>query len=275
MPHFLRFASCDWLKALIKAFPLIRVFTRHLLHVGSLTSINSWQDGFSNHLGIMLLVLCLRSCVGHIAWTFLFLKSLFNCQSRSLLKNEEGKIDTQHNHRSFTFFRFWAKSGTNENSAWMTRNHETLNWKHMKELSVREVPEKNEHHSSGRGHAQGICTDFRQTQSYSVVNYLVTEEANNCLFKQINPLAPGNIPVYLLTYRHRSFPPRPPPAASPNQDCAAALWIAGPGNTAASGMGIQTWHFSTGQVIHWLWCVISRSTTSHRHFSMADWWVRG
>lgn len=123
-----------------------------------------------------------------------------------------------------------GQSGSNENSAWMARNQETLDWKHMKEISAREMPEKKEHHPSSRGHAQGICTDLRQTQYYSVPNYLVTEEANNCLFKHINHLAPGNFPVYLLTYRRRSFPSSPPSAASPNQGCAAALRVAALGN---------------------------------------------
>lgn len=30
-------------------------------------------------------------------------------------------------------------------------------------------------------------------------------ESNNCCFKQTNPLGPGNFPVCLLTYRHRSL----------------------------------------------------------------------
>lgn len=92
------------------------------------------------------------------------------------------------------------------------------------------MPEKNEHHLLSRGDFQGICADFRQTQSCSVPNYLVTVEANNCFPKQINPLAPGNFPVYLLTYRLGSFTSSLSSAASSNQGCAVALRVAAVAN---------------------------------------------
>lgn len=67
--------------------------------------------------------------------------------------------------------------------------------------------DKTEHHPLSRGSTQGICTDFRQTQSYSLSNYLVREEDNNCVFKQTNPLVSVNFAVHLLTYGLRNFLP--------------------------------------------------------------------
>lgn len=90
--------------------------------------------------------------------------------------------------------------------------------------------------------AQTTLKEHAQTSgrhSYSVTNYLVMEEDNHCLFEKINPLASGIFTVYLLSYSHRSFLPSSLLAASPNQDCGVALWIAAPGNAAASGAGIQ------------------------------------
>lgn len=90
--------------------------------------------------------------------------------------------------------------------------------------------------------AETMLKEHAQTSgrhSYSVTNYLVMKEDKNRLLEKINPLTSGNFPVYLLSYRHRSFLPSSLLAASPNQDCAIAMWIAAPGNAAASGAGIQ------------------------------------
>lgn len=65
-----------------------------------------------------------------------------------------------------SFFEYRTTNDTNENL--VGQNHETLNRKHLKELSAREMPDKNEYPPSSRGHAQGICTNVRQTQSYQL-----------------------------------------------------------------------------------------------------------
>lgn len=154
---------------------------------------------------------------------------------------ENRKIDTEDDHR------FLLSSNSEEWQRWKccldSQEPQNTGLKMCERNKCHRNAWEDRTSSSSRGYTQGICTDFRQTQSRTVSNYLVREMANNCLYKQINLLAPVNFPVYLLTYGLRSFLP-PPSDASPDQCCAAAQQTAVPGNNTVSGAGIQKWHFS-------------------------------
>lgn len=133
MPHFLRFVSCHWLKALIKAFPLTAVLSRPLLPMGSLTSMNKMAFQWFGHF--MLLHLYLLFCVGQLPLTFNF-KILIQL-SKSF---EIEKLQREDRHRAWSHSKVSFSSNLELRAVlkktvlrWPVTMK--LDWKYRKELS--------------------------------------------------------------------------------------------------------------------------------------------